>query len=774
MFVKKPQGEENRQGCLKLVAAHSLAFRFQAAVLACGFLPGLFAAGQFPVSAERVLFQSAAIFAGTFLRPSTLSVAATGFAGGVLTAIKHAVKKSSMPDRLRSETLEGTVLSTGNGTDGKLELLVHVGSTAGKIRQKTNFTVFLKTAHEDLLPGDRIRFRASLVKTGGKGAPFYRSNLKNGELFLITRPVVSGALGKVRSRIIMLAETGPADAAAVLSAIAAGIRGRTSGKLSFALRHTGTYHLLAISGVHVASALLAGMILLRLLGAGLPAGQQGVLFYLTSAWCGGLLVVFYLAVTGISTSSSRAAFFAVIFLVAPVIGRETSLTNNIAVAFVVISSLSGRPQPDLSLCLSVAACLGIASSVRKGDSFIFGSLRVSMGAFLGTLPLITVIFRGIPVLGPVINTITIVPFAFVLIPLAVVGDFFAVVSPAISGWIFTVWKIIATPVLIFIEKAAVMPWVWLPLNPSGSVLASSGAVVSVFLWLRWKGSLRRCAVLVLIPVILGAAGNEIERSRLRHGILVTFPGIGQSDAAIIQTGGKTVLVDTGRPDPGTGTPVIARYLERRGINKIDVLFLTHNHPDHMGGAVFLLRNYPVRRLVLPQTRGGLGLWQNVLKWCSSGTRVSFVKRGDRIVEGEIKFRIFWPGEGLIADRNDLNRTSLSTGMSWRHFHVLFTGDSPWEKVISEWEEFGSLDVLKVPHHGSANGFGRFSGEGFSRKMPALSLAVCTARKPGTSSLPSMTVVKWFERRGIPFRTTGIGDGISIFSSTNKSGLPGFW
>lgn len=771
MFNKRSQNEacprEDERGA---GGATHLAARLQAVILAFAFLPGLVVARHLPVNTSDIFLQSVIVFAGTLLNPTPFAIAASGFAGGVLTSTYHGKSEGALVDRLPETTLEGTVLAARDRAAGKLELLVKVNSIVGQRSQKVSFTASIRGAKGDLMRGDRVRFRASVVKTGRRIAPLYRSTLKKGEIILIRRPALSGALGNVRRIIISLASTGPEDAGAVLSAIAAGRRGNTPEKLAGALRGTGTYHLLAISGVHVASALLVGIILSRLLGAGLLSGHKGIFFYLAALWCGGLLVIYYLALTGMSPSSTRAAFFMTIFFFAAVLGRESSFLNNIALSFIVISALSSRPQPDLSLCLSIAACLGIASSVRKGDRFIIGTLRISMGAFLATLPLITVVFRGIPALGPLFNVVAVIPFAFVLIPMAVLGDIFAAASPGITAWVFAIWKMIATPVLMFLERAASIPWAWVPLNFTGSLFAASSSIVSAFLWLRWKGCLKRGVVLILVPLLFGVMGNGLERAKLRNGILVTFPGIGQSDAAIVETAGKTVLVDSGPPDPGTGRPAIARFLDRRGIKKIDVLFLTHNHPDHTGGAGYLLRHYIVKQLVLPHTRDDLALWQNVLMWCPSATKVSFVKKGDRIVAGNIIFRIFWPGEGLTADRNDLNRTSLLFEMLWGKFNVLFTGDSPWENVISAWKETGDLDVLKVPHHGSASGFKRFSVKGLSWKMPAISLAVCPARKKGSSSLPAISVANWFERRGIPFKTTGIGDRISIFYSPEKTSL----
>ncbi|TNJ63515.1 MBL fold metallo-hydrolase [Paenibacillus hemerocallicola] len=53
------------------------------------------------------------------------------------------------------------------------------------------------------------------------------------------------------------------------------------------------------------------------------------------------------------------------------------------------------------------------------------------------------------------------------------------------------------------------------------------------------------------------------------------------DSIVVQSpDGKTMLIDAGTPAVG---PQVVTYLDRLGIDKIDIAVNTHPHPDHIGG-----------------------------------------------------------------------------------------------------------------------------------------------------------------------------------------------
>ena len=73
-------------------------------------------------------------------------------------------------------------------------------------------------------------------------------------------------------------------------------------------------------------------------------------------------------------------------------------------------------------------------------------------------------------------------------------------------------------------------------------------------------------------------------------ITVKVLNIGQGDSILIQTGEKTVLVDTSDVDE---RDKLRTELKKADVKKIDTIILTHPHADHIGGMDILLDEYPV-------------------------------------------------------------------------------------------------------------------------------------------------------------------------------------
>ena len=72
--------------------------------------------------------------------------------------------------------------------------------------------------------------------------------------------------------------------------------------------------------------------------------------------------------------------------------------------------------------------------------------------------------------------------------------------------------------------------------------------------------------------------------------------VGQGDAMLVTLpNGRTLMVDTGgvslHGEFDIGDRVLGPALRARGIGRLDYLAVTHGDPDHIGGAMSLVRDF---------------------------------------------------------------------------------------------------------------------------------------------------------------------------------------
>ena len=59
-----------------------------------------------------------------------------------------------------------------------------------------------------------------------------------------------------------------------------------------------------------------------------------------------------------------------------------------------------------------------------------------------------------------------------------------------------------------------------------------------------------------------------------------FVSVGKADACILRFGDAVVLIDTGSE---SSVPQLIAGLNALNVTKIDAVFITHSHSDHIGG-----------------------------------------------------------------------------------------------------------------------------------------------------------------------------------------------
>jgi competence protein ComEC len=192
----------------------------------------------------------------------------------------------------------------------------------------------------------------------------------------------------------------------------------------------------------------------------------------------------------------------------------------------------------------------------------------------------------------------------------------------------------------------------------------------------------------------------------RTDLRLTFLSVGQGDSAVIELpGGEVMVVDAGGLrsrsfDPGER--LVAPFLWRRKIARVDYLVLTHPQLDHYGGLAFLAEEFSPREFWFngetATTRRFVRL-QAAL--AANGVRNRVLRRGMRRRLGAATMVVHAPTEGQRLLRT--NDRSLVLSLLFGRHQVLFAGDierAAERRLLALAAERLRSTVLKVPHHGS--------------------------------------------------------------------------
>ncbi|MCX7793137.1 MAG: DNA internalization-related competence protein ComEC/Rec2 [Thermodesulfovibrionales bacterium] len=468
-------------------------------------------------------------------------------------------------------------------------------------------------------------------------------------------------------------------------------------------RKTGLSHLLTISGTHFGLLFFLFFRITKRIISFLP---YRVFHRLTTEvsinFISVIIVVpfltWYFVISGMDIPAFRAFIMAILFVSGLMIERRYYWLAGLLIAATIILIIEPYSFSDLSFLLSFSAVFFIGlwfRQFKKEHDSTEGILKkrlivpfintffISLSATLGTLPLILYFFHYLPLTG-ILSNILITPLVcFVLLPLLLFFSFFylltghLILKDLLEGIINFVIKIVELFASFKYSEITVLPF------PVVVLLALYFFLILFLLLNR----LRYFYLAFFIIIILFLT---IRTDRTPQ---ITFLDVGQGDSTVIELpDGRTVVIDTGKSGIETSA-----YLRYRGKRTIDVLILTHPHPDHTGGLRLLKENFKIKEI-----------WDNGFLLYPEDLRDiprRALKRGDYISARGYSFYVLHPYQGFYTsgDRYSYeNNTSLVLKAIINGVSVLFTGDIEREAEadILYLGEILNSDILKIPHHGS--------------------------------------------------------------------------
>jgi len=487
-----------------------------------------------------------------------------------------------------------------------------------------------------------------------------------------------------------------ADGAALLTALALGERFRFSERHWADFRRTGTSHLVAVSGMHVALLGLVVFVAVRFAWLRLPAPLAGYDLE-AAAVAGALATAYYAALTGFAVPAQRSFVMIAIALAALASRRSVSPVQLLSATLLAVLVFDPFAPLAASFWLSFAAVtilLALAAPrplARAAPALVarvcdaaraFAALQSWIG--LALLPLTVAYFGEISLVGPLVNLVAIPLFNLALVPLTVLAtlglsfDALAAYAPPLVAAVGSLASITVAGLHVAASAPGAATAVPLPPWPALAV-AALGVAFAV-----GGGALpgRRLAWLALLPLFVPALSLPA-RGSARAVVL----DVGHGLAVLIETRSHRLLFDAGPTSASgfdSGSEIVVPALGAAGRRGLDVLIVSHADNDHAGGATAVIAAFPGVAVLHGPDVVGLG------------GRVC--DRGQQWQWDGVQFAILHPQPGFGPRGNESSCVlKVTAGGS----SLLVTGDVERRGESALLAEPLAADVVVVPHHGSA-------------------------------------------------------------------------
>lgn len=461
----------------------------------------------------------------------------------------------------------------------------------------------------------------------------------------------------------------------VIRAMALGVADEAQDEIEDAFRDSGTLHVFAVSGLHVA---MLGMIAWQMLK--LLRLRRGI------SLAAMVLIVFaYAFITGWRPSAARAALMVAVVFCGPSVDRESSVQNNLGLASLLLLGMDTQQlfmpgfQLSFGVLWAIAALTGVLMKLTARwmtlDPFLpveFASLRhqlvlafrrwlignacVSVSAWLGSLPFILLHFQTVTPVALIANS--------VLVPLSVAALAITCLSVLAALVTLTGLQIAINNANWLVAKAMVASATWFASLPGANFNLNSPMSATDDTAITWR----------VLPVADGGAAHHLHLNQTNW------------------------LLDTGPVEDFRW--LLHPYLRHQGINRLDGIILSHNDSQHIGAAEEVWRTFQ-RPKVVCSTRepGPYDSSQTVMRRLESWLDMQKLTTGDSIpLSNESRLHCLHPSATSRSMRGDDRAMVLLAQLQgWR---LLWMSDAGWltEQALRESGQELHCDVLLLSNH----------------------------------------------------------------------------
>ncbi len=496
----------------------------------------------------------------------------------------------------------------------------------------------------------------------------------------------------------ILAETFPEKVLPFVQALLIGDSSLLSYETDVAFQVTGIRHVIAVSGLHVS--ILFALISMVTMKRRFLTVLLGV-----------PVLAIFAAAAGFSPSVSRACLMSGLMLLSLLMEKEYDGPTALSFAAVVMMIVNPLVITAVGFQLSVASVAGIylfyesindyllnklgrekgrtlRSRLKKG---LAGSVAMSISACLMTTPLCAYYFGMVSLISILTNLLVL----WVIMPLfigivVVCGLFFFWKAGAVFlakllsvpvYYILWLTGVLAKFPLAAVYMTSIFPVLWMVLT-YGLLIVFAVQKNRKPLHLLCHITITLCVALLLSWYVPGTKDPSI-----------TMLDVGQGQCILLQSQGRTFLVDCGGDNDEIAADLAAEELLGRGIKGLDGVILTHYDRDHMGGLPYLLTRVDTHVLILPD------MDDQGKRELLPGDEVETLLVSDTAVleYDNTRITVFGPVYDAYSNEN-----SLCVLFETENCVILITGDRSGfgERMLLRQFDLPDVDILVAGHHGS--------------------------------------------------------------------------
>jgi len=491
---------------------------------------------------------------------------------------------------------------------------------------------------------------------------------------------------------------------------------------------TGCMHLLAISGLHMG---LLGMISFVIL-SWIMKRSTFLLHHVhvpTIATFLSLPLLFaYAFIAGMNTPVMRALIMAVFFLLGVVLHRQRSILHIVAAAALFLLLVRPLAVFTASFQLSFSSVLAIAlifpRLIRLLDkesptipariyAYLSAAFLVSIAATLGSLPFMLLHFNRFSPIGPFMNLLVEPLLCFWALPLGLTALPFTFLSPETADFILKIGSYGFSAAIQVTALGSSIPFASLwSITPSFTETMLYYAILA--LWFFAAGPTQKRVALVLSALFIFYFTRGLWYSLPGRTTEISYLDIGQGSSTFIKMPeGRTVLLDGGNtssPPFDPGERIIAPFLWKNKIWRLEDVIISHPHSDHYNGLKFIVSHFHPKRLWINGRENDTRPYSELLQEAESrGVQIIAPEQADLVLSDRkasltgIHNYAFNREAAHKGEEMPVNDLSLVLRLQHDRHSFLFPGDIGvhMEEFLVEQETDLQADVLLAPHHGSS-------------------------------------------------------------------------